>query len=258
MAQRNVIKADFAFQEVFKFEPQKLAAANIQVIDDYIRTTEMNKDFQIADIVSNFTGLADLEAQRMESEIEQKALEGLKTIQEQAYSEAFELGMAEGRRQALIEATEEIDRRLQELDLLVDSLRDSKQHFLNNNENQLMKMVYFLATEVALQEITQKPNDVVLSILRSSVNVSHSEEMVKVTVAPEQIDFLESLQKEKKRDFDFLKKVEFSPQEGIHPGGCIITTNYSEVDARVEERITKLWEEIQDSIPPLKDRITHE
>lgn len=258
MAQRNIIKAEFAFQEVLKFEPQKIAVTSPEVIEELSKRKESRQDFQIADVVRNFTGLAELEVQRMESAIEKRALDELKTIQEQAYNEAFELGMSEGRRQAFMAKSEEIDQRLSELGELVASMRESSKHFYNNNENQILKMIFFLATRIAFFEISEKSNEAIKEVLKACVNASHSDESVRVTCAPEQIDFLESLQKEKNRDFEFLRTVEFSPLQGIRPGGCIITTNYSEVDARLEERINKLWEEIKGSIPPLRDSFNHE
>jgi flagellar assembly protein FliH len=255
MAQRGIIKAKLAFREVLRFEPQKLTSATPENMSVLVDAQDHNEDFQIADVVRNFTGLAEIEVQRIESEIEKRALEELKSVQEQAYSEAFELGMSEGRRQSYIASSEEIEKKLGDLERLVVSIRDSKIHFLNSNENQLIKMVYFLATKIALFEISQNTQEAIQAVLKECVSSAHSEEAIKVIVAPDQIDFLETLQKERKRDLEFLKKVEFSPQEGIVPGGCIITTNYSEVDARLEQRVAKLWEEVRDSIPPLKDKV---
>jgi flagellar assembly protein FliH len=257
MAQRSVIKAEFAFQEVLRFEPQRLTAATSEGMDELVKAQDHNADFQIAEVVRNFTGLAEIEGQRIENEIEEKALEELKAIQEQAYSEAFDLGMIEGRRQAFTTNSEEIDRRLGELDKLITTIRDLKVHFLNSNENQLIKMVYYLATKMAMFEVSERSNEAIQSVLRECVTATHSEEHLRVIVSPDQIEFLETLQKERKREIEFLKNVEFTPQEGISPGGCIIATNYSEIDARLEERINKLWEEIRDSIPPLKDRVQH-
>lgn len=257
MAQRTVIKAEYAFQEVLRFEPQRLESATPQTMEDLVKAKDFNEDFQIAEVVRNFTGLAEIEVKQIESAIEKRALEELKSIQEQAYSEAFELGMSEGRRQAFVATSEEIDTKLAELGKLVSSIRDSKIHFLNSNENQILKMVFYLATKVAMFEVSQKPEEAIQSVLRECVNISHGEETVRVIVAPEQVDFLETLQRERKRDLEFLKNIEFAPQEGIQPGGCIIATNYSEVDARLEERINKLWDQVRDSIPPLKDSVEH-
>ncbi|MEY4615871.1 MAG: hypothetical protein RJB66_831 [Pseudomonadota bacterium] len=258
MAQRSIIKAENAFKEILRFEPQKLVTSNPEAIDDFIKSSDNNPDFQVAEVVRNFTGLAEIEEERMESEIQKKALLELKSIQEQAYSEAFEIGIAEGRRQAFVETSEQIETKLDELDKLLNSIRSSKIHFLNSNEHHLVKMVYFLSTKLALFEVSERSQEAILSVLRSAVSASHGDETVRVSVSPDQIDFLEVLQKEKSRDLDFLKNVELTPQEGIRPGGCIITTNYSEVDARIEERINKLWEEIKGAIPPIKEVMTNE
>lgn len=255
MVQKNVIKAEHAFQEVLRFEPQRLNSTTPESMQELVSVQDHNTDFQIAEVVRDFTGLAELEVKRIESEIEKRALEELKSIQEQAYSEAFDLGMDEGRRQAFVKKSEEIDKSVNDLDHLVTAIRNAKIHFLNSNENQLVKMVFYLATKIAMFEISEKSKEAVQAVLRECITVSHSEETVRVIVAPEQIDFLETLQKERKRDLEFLKNVEFTPQDGISSGGCIITTNYSEIDARIEERVSKLWDEIRSSIPPLKDSV---
>jgi len=258
MGSKNIIKSKSVFQEVLKFEPQKLIAVSTESMNELMSANKFNDDFRIAEVVKNFTGLAEIENKQIENEIERRALEELKSIQEQAYSEAFELGVSEGRRQSFLSSSEEIDKRLKDLDLLISTFRDLKIHFLNSNENQIIKMAFYLATKIALFEIDRNSKDSMIAVLRECVNISHEDETIKVSVAPEQLEFLETLQKETKREFEFLKNVEFSPQEGIRVGGCIIATNYSEIDARIEERIEKLWKEIQNSIPPLKDKIEQE
>ncbi len=255
MGLKSIIKSEYVFQEVLKFEPQRLNAISAESMDELVSASRLHNDFKIADVVKNFTGLAQIESEQIENEIERRALEELKSVQEQAYSEAFELGASEGRRQAFLSHSDEIEKRLNDLDHLVSSIRDLKVNFLNSNENQIIKMAFYLASKIALFEIKQNSRDAVLAVLRDCINLTHQEESIKVGVAPEQLEFLEALQKEKKREFEFLKNVEFLPQEGVTLGGCIITTNYSEIDARIEERIEKLWKEIQSSTPPLKDRL---
>lgn len=257
MAQRSIIKAEFTFQDVLKFEPQKLFSASPQNMEDLVRAQEHNQDFQIAEVVRNFTGLAEIEEKRIDNEIEKKALEELKTIQEKAYSEAFEIGLIEGRKKAFDEAVIEINTRIAELDKLIGSIRDSKSLFLSSNENQLIKMVYYLSTKLAMFEISEKSKEAILAVIRSCVKLTQGEENIKLCISPDQLEFLELLQRDQKREFEFLKGIEFIPQEDIQAGGCIIVTNFSEIDARLEVRIQRLWEEMRDSIPPLRERIEH-
>lgn len=255
MLQKVIIKSDQSIQEVLTYEPQKLVSAQPESIDELIRIKELSHDFLISDVVKNFTGLAEVEEKKAESEIERKALEELKAVQEKAYSEAYELGLDEGRKKAFLETSDEINKGIQELSHLISSIRNSKVHFFNNNENQLIKMTFYLAGKIALFEIEKNYEKAVLEVLKECVSISHTEEKIKIGVAPEQLNFLETLQKEHNREYDFLKMAEFLPQNDIRLGGCVITTNYSEIDARIEERVEKLWSEIHGSIPPLKVQV---
>lgn len=255
MIQRLIIKSDQSMQEVLTYEPQKLISTPPENMDDLVRIKDLNNDFLISDIVKNFTGLAEIEEKRAESEIEKKALEELKSVQEQAYAEAFELGLVEGRKKAFQESSVIINESLQNLEHLVSSIRNAKINFLNSNENQLIKMSFYLATKIALFEVSSNTEKAVLEVLKECISISHGEEKIKIGVAPEQVEFLETLQKEQNREYDFLKKAEFIPQNDVRLGGCVITTNFSEIDARIEERIEKLWNEVQSAIPPFKDKI---
>lgn len=255
MLNKNIIKSEKAYEEILKFEPQKLISTTVESMDELIKIKEMNNDFLISDVVKNFTGLAELEGKRAEREIEKKALEELKTVQEQAYAEAYELGLSEGIKKAFIDNSEIINTRINELDLLIKNIRDSKIHFLNSNESQLMKMVFYLATKVALFEVSKQPNEAIIKVLKECIKISHGEEKIKVGVSPIQVEFLETLQKEQNREYEFLKNVEIIPQDGVRAGGCVITTNYTEINAQIEERIEKLWSEMLSIIPPIKDQV---
>lgn len=258
MASSNIIKANVAYQKILQFEPQKLSMANFEQLNEMVRHMDANPEFQVAEVVRNFTGLAEMEGQRIESEIERQALEQLKSIQEEAYQEAYNLGLQEGQQKAFQDKAAEIDARLADLDELITNLRDLKVHYINNNENQLMKMILYLATKVAMFEISERPQEAIRSVLRRCITVTNEDEQMRVMVAPDQIQFLDLLKKERKKELNFLKNVEFHAEEGLSKGGCKIETNFSEIDARIEERVGRLWDEVLQSIPPIKDRLENE
>jgi flagellar assembly protein FliH len=49
--------------------------------------------------------------------------------------------------------------------------------------------------------------------------------------------------------------MKFEPNEEVVDGGCIVETNYGEVDARIEQRVAQLWSVVSEIIPKVKDRI---
>ncbi|MNU00700.1 flagellar assembly protein H [compost metagenome] len=66
---------------------------------------------------------------------------------------------------------------------------------------------------------------------------------------------MEELKKETGREYEFIKKTRFEPSADITDGGCIVETNYGEVDARIEQRLEQLWSVLEENIPKVKDKI---
>jgi flagellar assembly protein FliH len=256
MGYRGIIKAERSFEKVLSYEPKKIQPIDSSTMDNMVMAQQAGSEFKIAEVVRSFTGLKELEQQEVETAIERRALEQLKSIEEKAYKEAFELGLEEGRKEAFKVYSEKINEKLQALEELINQISNMKTHFLNSNENHLITLVYHLAKRIAFSEISEKYNEVILNVLSESVKLAHSEEKIRVHVSGKQIEFLETLQKENSRDLEFLRQIDLVADDKIEVGGCVIATNYSEVDARIEQRVEQLWLALKDTIPPVKDVVS--
>jgi flagellar assembly protein FliH len=126
-----------------------------------------------------------------------------------------------------------------------------KKDLIAANEEHVMKMIYYMASRIAMYEIKGN-EEAVLGVIKKSIEMSQSEEIVIVQVSEQQLNFLEELQKETKREFEFLKRVKFEGSPAVSEGGCVIRTNYGTIDAQLEERIHKLWTSIVDTLPKAK------
>jgi flagellar assembly protein FliH len=253
MGYRGVIKADRTFEKVLSYEPKKIEAVDSVTMDKMVQAKQLDSDFLIAEVVKDFTGLKELELQEVESSIERRALEQLKAVQEKAYKEAYNLGLEEGRKEAFKSYSDQIDERLNNLNELVAYIANMKKHFLNSNENHLVTLTYHLAKRIAFTETSEKYNDIIVNVLSESVRLAHSDEKIRIHVSDKQVEFLDTLQKENSRDLEFLRQVELVSDPSIKVGGCIISTNYGEVDARIEQRVEQLWLALKDTIPPVKE-----
>ncbi len=251
----RIIKAKKVFDEVLMFEPQKLEVIDPELMNRMVRSEANNPDFKISEVVRNFTGLKEKEIQEVEIDLERRALEQLQGVQESAYQEAYKLGEDEGKKEAYEFHKKDIVKKLESIDQLFNTVSHLKEQLLNANENHIIQLVYHLAKLIARKEISQNQNDVILAVLSESLKLAHSEEKVRVHISEQQIDFLESLQKESGREMEFLKNLELVTDKNIEPGGCIISTNYGEVDARVAERAEQLWNTLKDTLPASKDVI---
>ncbi len=252
---KSLISAKAAAQKVLDYVPPKFEMGTPDQAHAYLETREQGRDFRMSDVIRIQTGVKDIENTTFEERVEQKTLERLKEVQEAAYKEAYQLGLEEGKHDAFKAVSTEIKARLESFDQLIQSCTRLKAELFQANETHIVKLAMHMASRLANVEIKTDPSALV-NVMRSALELAQNDEQVVVQVSPQQFEFCETLKRESGRDFEFLKKVKFEPVEGISAGGCVIETNYGEIDARFEERVSRLWETMSENLHRVKDKIS--
>lgn len=250
----SLVKASKAREAVFEFVPPKFELATSSHAKEYLNIKAKGADFRMNESIRIQTGVKDIEATSFEEQIELRTLEKLKLIQEAAYQEAYQLGLEEGRHEAFSNASAEIKEKLDHFEGLLTKIEMLKVELGQFNEAHIVKLAFHMASRIAHAEIKANP-EVIKDIVKSALEIAQSEEEVTVQIEPSQLEFLETLKKETGRQFEFLKKVKFESNPNLSVGGCIIGTNYGEIDARFEERVNKLWETISENLYRVKGQV---
>jgi flagellar assembly protein FliH len=251
---KNYLTREDTENQVLEFVPQKFDMGTPNQAQDYLKAIQQGSDFRMSDVSRVQTGVDKIEKISEEEKIEVRALEKLKEIQEAAYREAYALGLDDGRKKAFQEFSSQIEFHLQRLSNLIQTMTTIKEHMLAFNEAHLVKLMYHMASRLTFQNL-ENNNPVIIEVIKSSVILAQDEENITIRVSPEQYEFLETLKKEHSQEYDFLAKVKLEASADIKSGGCVVETNYGEVDARIEQRINQLWEGIVDHIPKVKDKL---
>lgn len=251
---KSILSKELADQTVLEFVPMRFDLGTPDQAMNYIREKQRGSDFLMNDAVRVQTGVDQVEKVNEEEKIEAAALEKLKEIQEQAYQQAYELGLEEGRKEAFEKVSAEIAERMTTLDQLLLAVKELKTEMATFNEAHLVKLSFQMAARLAKTQL-EGNNDAMVQILRDAVALAQDEEEITVHVSQSQFEFLEELKKETGREFEFVKKIRFEPNAELADGGCIVETNYGEVDARVEQRVEQLWKTLSENMPKVKDRI---
>lgn len=251
---KSVLSKEMAAKIVLDFVPARFDLGTPKQAMEYIVEKKRGSDFRMNEAVRIQTGVDTVEQGSEEERVEVAALEKLKEIQEGAYQEAYKLGLEEGRKEAFQAVSAEIAERMDTLDQLLVGIKDLKKDMLAFNESHLVKLVYQMASRLAKVEL-QGNNEAMIGILRDAVGLAQDEEDITVRVAPGQFEFLEELKKETNREFEFIKKIKFEPDPQITEGGCIVETNYGEVDAQIEQRVEQLGVVLAENLPRVKDKV---
>lgn len=250
----TVLSKEVADKTVLEFVPMRFDLGTPEQALNYLAEKKKGSDFRMNDAVRVQTGIDQVEKVSDEEKVEVAALEKLKEIQEGAYQEAYKLGLEEGRKEAFEQVSAEIAERMANLDTLLLTLKGMKKEMAAFNESHLLRLVFQMASRLAKMEL-QNNNEALVGILRDAVGLAQDEEDVTVHVSQAQFEFLEELKQETGREFEFIKKIRFEPHPDVAEGGCIVETNYGEVDARIEQRVEQLWTVISENMPKVKDRI---
>jgi flagellar assembly protein FliH len=241
-------------EKVLEYVPKKFELGTPKQALEYLERKKHGTDFRLNETLRIQTGVDEIEKATEEEKVEVRALELLKDVQESAYKEAYELGLSEGREQAFNKFSKEISEKLETMEALLKAIEEAKKEILNFNETHLVQLAYQIAAKLARVEL-ERNDQALIEILRGAVTTAQDEENVTVRVAPEQHEFVEELKKQSGRSFEFLKKVKFEPSPEVTAGGCIVETNYGEVDSRVEQRVQSLWTALVENMPKVKPKV---
>jgi len=239
---------------VLDYQPRQFNLGTPDAAIDYLKRKHKGDDFVLSDALRETTGIAELEKESEEKKIEERVLQKVVEIQKAAYDEGYKLGHEEGLTKALEKKTSEINHGLEDLATMLLSIQNLKPDLISANESHIIHLVFQIAEKIAFDHIEKKP-EIIIEVIRKAMNSAQVDEDVNVLVAPSQIEFIEKYKNSSEDKYSFLKGVKLQASENVQPGGCIIETNYGAIDARIHERVQKLWAEVNAITPKIKDTI---
>lgn len=219
-----------------------------------LQSAQGEPSFKLDKIIAKKTGVEELERVSLEEKVEAEALAKLKEVQESAYQQAYELGLQEGRERAYQEHSDDIAQHLNSLETVLQKIENLKVELVSFNEVHIMKLIYHLASKLAMTEISAH-QEMVLGVIKGAIGDVQSEERLTLKVAPADFAFVESVKSKATGELHSFRNLKIEESEAVNPGGCIVETNYGVVDATIEMRVQKLWDALSDKLPKVKDSV---
>lgn len=254
----SILSKEEAERLAVDYTPRKFPATVSKTASAFVAFQAANagdpsvSGFRLDKIVSQQTGVAELERLSIEEKVEREALSRLKDLQENAYQQAYQLGIEEGREKAYLEAQEHIKQSLSSLHALFSSVENLKSELVTFNETHIVRLCYYMARRLAMGEIAEN-RELVLNVVAQAIQSAQSEEEMTVRVSPADFQFIEQMKEKLPKEFEALKRAKLEASDEIHDGGCVVETNYGTVDATVEQRMDKLWDAIAGKLPKVKN-----
>jgi flagellar assembly protein FliH len=194
---------------------------------------------------------AEEEANRIvgESEGRVAALEAAAESRlEAAEREAGKKGREEGREEGYKEGVAEAERLVGRLHVILDRAMDKRAEILAETEAQVVELVLLVAKKV-VKVISENQKSVVIQNISQALRKlkTKSDVIVRVNLADLQ------LATEHVKDFvqmtENAKKMQIVEDSTVDRGGCVIETDFGEIDARISSQLSELEERILDVAP---------
>jgi flagellar assembly protein FliH len=195
------------------------------------------------------------EAEKIVAEAQQKAGEienASRSAFEAERKEAEEKGRAAGREAGFADGKAEVERLIQRTQVILERAQDKRGEILAETEQEIIDLVLLISRKV-IKVISENQRNVVISNVIQALrkvkgrgNIIIRVNMVDVKLATEHIkDFIQLVEGSKS-----LQVVEDS---SVDPGGCIIETDFGEIDARISSQLAELEAKILE-ISPIKSK----
>ncbi|MBL8965454.1 MAG: flagellar assembly protein FliH [Spirochaetaceae bacterium] len=205
------------------------------------KTNQAQKIKQEADEAAARLGL---EAERRVAELEAAAAARI----DAAVREAAKKGRDEGREEGFREGRAEVQRLVDRLHVILERAVDKRSQILDEAEAQVVELVLLVSKKV-VKVISENQKSVVVQNIAQALRKlkTKSDVVIRVNLSDLQLatdhvkDFVEMAEN--------AKRVTVVEDTTVDRGGCVIETDFGEIDARISSQLHELEEKILEVAP---------
>ena len=194
---------------------------------------------------------AEDEAKRIVEEANKKAEELEAEIQgkvDKVEKEAFGKGHAEGREEGFQEGSQEVERLVDTLQKIISAAIDKRNEIIQESETQVINLVLLISKKV-IKVISENQKNVVINNVVQALRKlkSRGDVVIRVNLADVELtsehisDFMKMVEN--------VKSVTVLEDSSVDRGGCIIETDFGQIDARVSSQLHEIEEKIIELAP---------
>ena len=194
---------------------------------------------------------AEEEAERILAEAKNKGAELEREIRQNLETErkgARDQGKEEGRNEGFTEGKAEVDRLIERTQTVLERAQDKRKDILNESEKEIVDLVLLIARKV-VKVISENQRDIIVSNVIEALRKVRAKGniLIRVNLADLQ------LATEHKQEFISLMEgaasVQVVEDSTVDKGGCIIETDFGEIDARIASQLAELEGKILEISP---------
>jgi flagellar assembly protein FliH len=205
------------------------------------KTSQAQKSKQDAEIeAKRIVDEAQAKAEAVEASVNQKM--------EQIENEAFDKGYREGHDKGYQSGQEEVKRLVDRLHLILTKAIDKRNEIIEESETQLINLVLLISKKV-IKVISENQKNVVINNVIQALRKLKSRGDVVIRVNLSDLELATEHTKDFLKMVENVKSVTIMEDTSVDKGGCIIETDFGQIDARVSSQLHEIEEKIVELMP---------
>lgn len=165
-----------------------------------------------------------------------QAREQAEQIRKDAQVQGLALGEAAGQAEGLLQYRE----RIEALDLLLHSLEVQRADLLHKQEADLLALITTMVDRLVHHEVATNPQ-VIQACLKKAMEFVVENSAVRVHVSSDDFNRLKQASLENPRLIEGKSRLQLVEDAAIAPGGCLLHTDFGEIDATRESYRERLY-----------------
>lgn len=212
------------------------AFERVKKAEDQAKQTVQEAEIQAKEIVSD----AEIKSKEMVMEAERKVSE----IETQARDRGYE----DGRNKGYDEGKEEVSRLVNSLNKIISATIDRRNEIIKNVEKQLVLIVVLIARKV-VKSISEHQKGIVMQNIREALKKVRGRTDVVIRVNIEDLELTTEHKEEFIKMVEDIQNVSILEDSTVDKGGCIIETDFGNIDARIANQFDEIEERIKEIMP---------
>jgi len=164
--------------------------------------------------------------------------------------EAEQKGYAEGNARGYQEGQEEVERLIERMHKIVESVMQRREEILQETESQIVELVILMARKV-VKILSENQKNVVMANTLAALKKVRARGTVTLRVNVEDLQLASAHTQEFIQHVENIQGINILEDSSVEKGGCIVETDFGAIDARISSQLTELENKILE-VSPLK------
>lgn len=247
-----------AFRQTWESEKQEMIATAQAEADRIVKEAEEEAFRQIREKTEQATATraqADVDAERMRGEGEadrERIIAEAETRAQEIEREAMQRGHQEGREEGIEEGKKEVQRVIERFHVVLSKAIERRNEIIEESETQVVNLVLTIAKKV-IKVISENQKNVVINNIVQSLQRLQQKSDVIVRVNLADLDIATKHRSDILKMAERVRNITIAEDTTVDPGGCIIETDFGEIDARISSQLREIEDRILE-LTPIKAR----